>query len=323
MQAGQRSLLLSLVVALFVSISSVWAKNVTLLANDPSLVFTNQTDVWTGGWQFNDTGLCGMEGGIVQTYTKNDSVSLQFNGTAVYVVLAEYDMAALTNVTIDGVLANVTAQNVSLSLTANDCQTRTLYATGMVNANHTVTVAYAGTGLGRTVLNKFMYVQYHPQRYLKSFDMLKPAAHLHSIDDGSETPRADPTATRLPVTILDTGATPSATSTYTPSSSSGGGFDCGTGCKASSAGGIVGLIFTAILMWWLWRCCCGTRKTVTETVYVTRPASPKPQPILVYAAAIEVQQTHVQVQAVDRNSGVITAPPAYQQPPAQEQTNYR
>ncbi|KAG8910784.1 hypothetical protein FRC01_006136 [Tulasnella sp. 417] len=229
-----------------------------------------------GGWQFNDTGLCGTEGGIANTYARNDSVSLQFNGTAVYVVFAQFDMAALTNVTIDGVLANVTAQNISLSLTVNDCQTRTLYATGMVNANHTVTVAYAGTGLGRTVLNKFI------------------------IDDGAETPRADPTATRLPVTILDTGATPTATSTSTPSSSSEGG--CGSGCKASSAGGIAGLIITAIFMFWLWRCCCGSRKTVTETVYVTRPASPKPQAVLVYAAAIEVQQTHVQVQPVDRRS---------------------
>ncbi|KIO34060.1 hypothetical protein M407DRAFT_17312 [Tulasnella calospora MUT 4182] len=304
---GQRSLLLSLVVALFVSISSVWAKNVTVPADDTRLVFTNQTSTWQGGWQFNNTGLCGSEGGIVQTFTKDDTVSLQFNGTAVYVVFAEYDMAAVTNVTIDGVQANVTAQNSSLVLTSNDCQTRTLYAVDMVNANHTVTVAYAGVGggFGRTVLNKFVF------------------------DDGAESPAADPTATRLPVTILDTGASPyyhpTATPTATSSPSSGGGFDCGTGCKASSIGGIVGLIFTAIFMYWLWKCCCcgGSRDTVTETVYVQRPASPKPQPIIVYAATLEVQQTHVQVQAVDRNSAVITSPPAYAPPPAREQTNYR
>ncbi|KAG8904903.1 hypothetical protein FRC00_013634 [Tulasnella sp. 408] len=294
--AGQCSLLLSLVVALSLLISVVWAKNVTVLANDPLLDFTNQT-VWTGGWQFNDTGLCGTEGGIVETYTKNDSVSLQFNGTAVYVVFAEYNMAAMTNVTIDGVQANVTAQNISLSLTSNDCQTRTLYATGMVNANHTVTVAYAGTGLGRTVLNKFIF------------------------DDGAESPRADPTATRLPVAIFDTGATPTATPSST-SSSSGGGFDCGTGCKASSAGGIVGLIFTAILLFWLWRCCCGSRKTVTQTLVVTRPPSPKPQPVILLAAAIEVQQTNVHVTTVDRTSAAIASPPAYA-PPAREQTNYK
>ncbi|KIO34059.1 hypothetical protein M407DRAFT_17311 [Tulasnella calospora MUT 4182] len=308
--SGQRSLLLSFVVALFVSISSVWAKNVTVPADDTRLVFTNQTSSLTGGWMFNTTGLCGSEGGIVQTYTPDDSVSLQFNGTAVYVVFAEYDMAAMTNVTIDGVQANVTAQNASLSLTSNDCQTRTLYAVGMVNANHTVTVAFAGTGLGRTVLNQFIF------------------------DDGAETPAADPTATRLPVAIFDTGAststptpTPSATPTYTSSPSSDGGFDCGTGCKATSIGGIIGLIFTAIFMYWLWKCCCcgGSRETVTETVYVQRPASPKPQPIIVYAATLEVQQTQVQVQAVDRNSAVITAPPAYVPPPtpAREQTNYR
>lgn len=146
---------------------------------------------------------------------------------------------------------------------------------------------------------------------------------LCSFDDGAETPRADPTATRLPVTIQDTGATATPTSSSS-SSSDGGGFDCGTGCKASSAGGIVGLIFTAIFIYWLWKCCCcgGSRKTVTETVYVERPASPKPQAVVVVAAAIEVQQTNVHVAAVDRTSAVIAAPPAYA-PPAREQTNFR
>ncbi|KAG8910783.1 hypothetical protein FRC01_006135 [Tulasnella sp. 417] len=157
--AGQLSLLFPLVVALLVSISSVGAMNVTVPANDPSLIFTNQTSSVLGGWQFNDTGLCGSEGGTVQTSAMEDQVTLEFNGTAVYVVFAEYDLAAMTNVTIDGVQANVTALNATLSLTSTDCQTRTLYATGMLNTNHTVIVAYAGTGgLGRTVLNKFMYV---------------------------------------------------------------------------------------------------------------------------------------------------------------------
>lgn len=285
---GQHSLL-SLLVVLFVSVSSVWARNVTVLADDKRLVFSNSS-ISMGTWQFNDTGLCGNDGGIVQTYNTEDWVRLRFNGTAVYVVLAQYDMAALTTVMIDGVQANVTAQNYTLELTSDGCDTRTLFATNMTNTNHTVTVSYAGTGLGRTVLNKIIY------------------------DDGSDTPRADPTATRVAVTIGDTGASPTAT----PSASADTTPGCGNGCKATSIGGGAGLIITLIFLWCFWRCCCGSRRTHTEvhTVTVVRPPSPPPRPIIVVAATLEVQQTHIQVNRVDRNSAVAS-------PPAYEQTNYK
>lgn len=280
--------LLSLLVVLFVSVSSVWARNVTVLGDDKRLAFSNSS-AWMGTWQFNDTGLCGNDGGIVQTYNTEDWVRLRFNGTAVYVVLAQYDMAALTTVMIDGVQANVTAQNYTLELTSDGCDTRTLFATNMTNTNHTVTVSYAGTGLGRTVLNKFIY------------------------DDGGDTPRADPTATRAAVTIGDTGASPTAT----PSASSDTASGCGTGCKATTiGGGGAGLIVTLILLWCFWRCCCGSRRTTVTNVTVVRPPSPKPQPIILVAATLEVQETHIQVNRVDRNS-TVASPPAY------EQTNYK
>ncbi|KAG9050923.1 hypothetical protein FS837_001097 [Tulasnella sp. UAMH 9824] len=297
---GQRSLLLSLVFTLFLSIASVWAKNVTLAADDPLLVYSNQTTPYLGGWQFNTTGvICDNEGGIAYAYALGEWVSFQFNGTAVFVVLAECYEAGLSSITIDGVQANVTAQDSYYYMTSIGCPTRTLYATNLTNTNHTVNVTHADNGVGRTVINKFIF------------------------DDGAETPIADPTATRAPVTISDTGATPTSTYSSSSSSSDSGGFDCGTGCKASSAGGIVGLIFAALFWYWFWRCCCcgGSRKTVKETVYVERPASPKPQAVVV-VAAVEVQQTNVHVTAVDRNSAVIASPPAYT-PPAREQTNFR
>lgn len=238
-------------------------------------------------------------------------------GTAVYVVLAQYDMAALTTVMIDGVQANVTAQNYTLELTSDGCDTRTLFATNMTNTNHTVTVSYAGTGLGRTVLNKIMYVRYHMQRHRIFnclFDMLTERPTFDSYDDGSDTPRADPTATRVAVTIGDTGASPTATPSASADTTSG----CGNGCKATSIGGGAGLIITLIFLWCFWRCCCGSRRTHTEvhTVTVVRPPSPPPRPIIVVAATLEVQQTHIQVNRVDRNSAVAS-------PPAYEQTNYK
>ncbi|KAG9050924.1 hypothetical protein FS837_001098 [Tulasnella sp. UAMH 9824] len=206
----------------------------------------------------------------------------------------------MSTVTIDGVEVNVTALNTSLALKSIGCHTRTLYATNMTNTNHTVTVAYGGSGLGATVLNKFMF------------------------DDGADTPRADPTATRLPVTIQDTGATATPTSGST-SESTDGGFECTTFCKGTSIGGsVIGVIIWLCLVLWCYKRCC-RRKVVRKTVYVERQAEPDPQTVVVVAATLEVQQTHIHVEAADGGNSVATAPPAYAPRPgqAQEQTNFR
>lgn len=291
----QPSLLLSLLIALFVSISSVWAKNVTVFTNDKRLTFSNASTTKTNDWDFDETGLCTDNGGYSRTYTNGAWMRLRFNGTAAYVVFAECNLAAPTNVTIDDAQATVQASNSTFNLYSQTCQTRTLFATGLANTNHTITVAYAGPGSSSsTVLNKFVY------------------------DDGGDTPKADPTATRASFTISDTGASSSATPSASAASENSPG--CGTGCKTASISGVVGTII-AVLFWvWCFRaCCCRRRTEVTTTVFVTRPPSPKPQPIILLAATYEVQQTHIQVNRVDRDSAVVPAPPAY----AAEQTNYK
>lgn len=84
-------------------------------------------------------------------------------GTAVFVDLVEYYDAGLSSITIDGVQTNVTAKNNAYSILSSGCHTRTLYATNLTNTNHTVNVTHAGGyAAGRTVLNKFMYVQRRP-----------------------------------------------------------------------------------------------------------------------------------------------------------------
>ncbi|KIO34061.1 hypothetical protein M407DRAFT_17313 [Tulasnella calospora MUT 4182] len=292
----QPSLLLSLLIALFVSISSVWAKNVTVLMDDKRLTFSDVSTTLTNDWEFDQTGLCLDDGGYSRTYTKGAWVRLRFNGTAAYVAFAECSLGAPTNVTIDDAQATVEALNMTLSLSSRDCQTRTLFATNLTNTNHTITVAYAGTGTsGQTVLNKFIY------------------------DDGDDTPIADPTATRATVTISDTGAS---SSSATPSASAAASEDssgCGTGCKTASISGTVGTILALLFWFWCFRaCCCSRTRTEVNTVIV-RPPSPKPQPIILLAATLEVQQTHIQVNRVERDSAVVAAPPAY----AGEQNNYK
>ncbi|KAG9050921.1 hypothetical protein FS837_001095 [Tulasnella sp. UAMH 9824] len=288
----QQSLLVSLLVTLFVSISTVWAKNVTVFTDDKRLQFSNQT--FSNDWNFESTGLCGGDkGGMSWTSTKGATVRLRFNGTAAYVFFAECYLGASTNVTIDDAQATVKAVNSSLSLFSNDCQLRALYATNMTNTNHTVTIAYAGNGSSEeTVLHKIVY------------------------DDGGDTPKADPTATRATVTISDTGANSSATRSSAESDQPSG---CGTGCKTASISGVVGTVL-AVLFWiWCFRACCCARRTEVTTVVVTRPPSPKPQPIILLAATYEVQQTHIQVNRVERDSAIVNSPPAY----AAEQTNYK
>lgn len=147
---------------------------------------------------------------------------------------------------------------------------------------------------------------------------------LCRFDDGADTPRANPTATRLPVTIQDTAATATSTSGST-SRDTGGGLDCIGSCKGAEIGGVVvGVIVWLGLVFCIWKRCC-RRKVVRKTVYVERPTSPEPQTVVVVAAHLEVQQTHIHVEATEGGNSAVTAPPAYAPRPgqAQEQTNFR
>ncbi|KAG8983912.1 hypothetical protein FRB90_005657, partial [Tulasnella sp. 427] len=179
----QQSQPLFLISFLFFALSLVCAKNVTVFMNDvrPGLLFSTGNLKSGTVWTYENTGLCADQGGITRTSSPGGWVWFQFNGTAIYVDFAEYELAGLTTVTIDSVKTTTDALG-KLGLSSQGCTIRTLYATNLTNTNHTLLVEYGGMGLpGQTVINKFIY------------------------DDGSETPRADPNATRAPVTIKDTG----------------------------------------------------------------------------------------------------------------------